>query len=170
MGISLIIAALILLVLGALCLRGTRILKERNEKFQALGEQHGKEIDILGNVTYHGGFPRIPKPQKLTAALTDSDLVLQAGKGQVEVLPFSSWLKIDKFTTKVKDDPKRKSIILWGPFQSLASSNRKRHFITVQYRDRDDQDNHILLEIADLDGLRTIFDAFVIRKNMRHEI
>ncbi|MDD5169716.1 MAG: hypothetical protein PHN75_12920 [Syntrophales bacterium] len=165
MGISLIIAALILLILGVMYLRGSRKLKERNEKFQTLGEQRGKEIDILGNVTYHGGFSRIPKPQKLTAALTDSDLVLQTGKGQVEVLPLKSWLKIDKFTTQAKGDPKKRSLILWGPFQNMVSANQKRHFIAVQYREQDGQDNHILLEIADLDRLGTIFDAFSRRKS-----
>jgi hypothetical protein len=165
MGISLIIATLILLVFGVMYLRGSRILKERNEKFQAIGEERGKEIDILGNVTYHGGFSRIPKPQKVRAAMTDSELVLQTGKGQIEVLPCSDWLKIDKFTTQAKGNPERRSIILWGPFQNMVSANRKRHFIAVQYREQDDPDNHILLEIANLDRLSTIFDAFSRRKN-----
>jgi hypothetical protein len=170
MVISLIVVAMILLILGVMYLRGSRILKERNEKLQIMGEQHGKELDILGNVTYHGGFPRIPKPQKLTAALTDSDLVLLTGKGQVEVLPCSIWLKINKFSTQAKSDPKKRSIILWGPLQDMVSVNRKRHFIAVQYREQDDWDNHILLEIADPDGLRTMFNALVRRKNMCNAI
>jgi hypothetical protein len=158
MDTLIITAATILMVMGGLYLRGNRIIKLQEEKLEKIAEQRGKDMDMLGRCSYHGGFPQIPKPQKLTTAMTDNDLILLTGKGQVETLPLDRWQEIDMFSTHTKPDRRKRSVILWGPFNQMFSSDQRRHFIVIKYQDSDDLDNHLLIEYAGPDESRITFE------------
>ena len=90
--------------------------------------------------------------------MTDNDLVLLTSKGQVEALPFSRWREIDKFSTLTKQDPKKRSVILWSPINNLIFADRLRHFIVIKYQDQNDEDNRLLIEYARPDELSEIFE------------
>ena len=154
----LIVLAILVTAIGALFFRGNRILRLREETWKKLEAQSGKKVDVLGVVDYHGGFPQIPKPQKLTVALTDDEIVLRTRKGQEEVLSYGLWKKIEKFTTLTKQDPKKKSLVLWGPLSNLLFADRRRHFIVVKYQDRNDQDNNLLTEYGTPDQMNASFE------------
>jgi len=158
MDTLIITAVSILTVMGGLYFRGSRIVKLQEDKLEQIAEQRGKDLDMLGRCSYHGGFPPIPKPQKLTAAMTDNELILLNGKGQVEALPFDRWQDIDMFSTQTKHDFRKRSVVLWGPFSYLLFNDRRRYFIVIRYQDSDDRDNHLLIEYAGPDETRMTFE------------
>jgi len=167
MVISLVITAMIFAVLVLLFFNGNRTLKSREETLRNIGKQSGGEIEYHLPAAYQGGFMEIPKPQKLTAAIIGSTLVLltHKGKGKVGVLPLSQWQKIDKFTTIVRQDPKHKSLILWGPLSNILFPDRKRYFIVVNYQYRDGDDNHILIEYQKKEQMEEFYERMNVKLN-----
>jgi hypothetical protein len=171
MGVALVIGTIIVAVLSLLFFMGHRALKLREETLKKIGTQSGEEIECLAYVAYHGGFQDIPKPQKLTAALADGNLVLLTNKGQVGMLPFGSLRKIDKFTTLAKHDPKRKSMVLWGPLNNLIFRDQERHFIVVEYQDKDNEDNRLLIECDNAERMKEMYEKLSVKWNeYRHRV
>jgi len=119
-----------------------------------------KEIKEISYVSYHGGVPELSKPQKLTLALSDDELLLVTNKGERATLPMRNWLKLEKFTTSRKHDVKQRSMVLWGPFNNAMFKDQIRHFIVINYRDdqNSNPDNHVLIEHGNQDERDKIFE------------
>jgi hypothetical protein len=129
--------------------KGNRVVKRQQELIRQLAVADGKAIEELSFVSYHGGLPAIPIPQKINLALSDDYLVLVTNKGEYGKVPFSSWKKIETFTTLRKHDPKDRSMVLFGPFNNLLFKDAVRHFIAINHEDSNGQDNNLLLEHKD---------------------
>lgn len=69
--------------------RGNRILKLREEQLARAGSEDNETVESLGYLSYHGGFPEIPKPQKLTIGIGKSYLMFLTNKGAIGKSPFS---------------------------------------------------------------------------------
>jgi hypothetical protein len=154
----LIIAVVVILIVSLFYFRGKRIINLSEETIKKIGCQDNQEIEQVVYVSYHGGLPQIPKPQKLAIALSGSYLLFLTIKGRAEKLPFSRWSKVEQFTTLKKHAPKQRSMLLFGPFNNLFSKDQKRHFIVIHYEDCNEQENHVLIEHNDLNQLREIFE------------
>jgi len=137
--------------------RGNRVLKLYEDTLKRIGIEENDQIDQLGYVSYHGGLPEIPRPQKLTIATSGRHLILITNQGEVGRSLFSQCRKIEYFTSFKKGEPKQQSMMIWGPLNPLLFKDQRRHFIVIYYRDSRSQDNHILLEHSKLNELKEIF-------------
>ena len=128
--------------------RGHLVLKKRQARIADIAREEGKDIREISHVSYHGGLPELPQPQKLTLALAPDALVLVSNRGQKVALPMREFMKLEKFTTKRKHDVKQRSMVLWGPFNNIMFKDQVRHFIVINYRRNGsgDADNHVLIE------------------------
>jgi len=129
--------------------KGNKVVKRQQELIDQLAARDGTTIEQLSYVSYHGGFPDIPTPQKVNISLSDDYLVLATNKGECGKLPFSSWKKIETFTSLRKHDPKDRSMVLFGPFNNLLFKDTMRHFIVINHEDCMGQDNNLLIEHKD---------------------
>jgi len=163
---SFVFALVLLATFSVLFYRGNRILKLREEQLEKIGSEDSEKVESLAVMSYHGGFPEIPKPQKLTVGLGESYLVFLTDKGDFGKSPLSSWTNIEQFSILVKSDPKQRSMVLYGPLNNVMFKDRKRHFITIKYQDRDGLENNILLEYGKLETLREIFEKLKSRWKM----
>ncbi len=154
---SLAVAAVVLTALTILFFRGNKLIRLREEAVRKIGSGDNEAIETLAYVSYHGGLPEIPKPQKLTIALADSYLLLLTNKGEAGKSPFARWRKVEQFTTLRKHDPRQRSMVLWGPFNNVIFKDQKRHFIVINYLDRDGRDNRLLIETGDVKKMKEIF-------------
>ncbi len=126
--------------------KGNKVLKTQQELVDRLTIEDGKAIEQLSHVSYHGGFPEIPTPQKIHISLSEDYIVLATSKGEYGKIPFSAWKKVEKFTTLRKHDPKDRSMVLFGPFNNLLFKDSIRHFIAINYEDSRCQENNLLIE------------------------
>ncbi len=163
---SFVFALVLLATFSVLFYRGNKILKSREERLASVGSEDNEQVESLGYISYHGGFPDIPKPQKLTIGIGKSYLVLLTNKGAVGKSAFSSWRNVEQFSILVKHDPKQKSMVLYGPLNNIMFKDRKRHFITIKYQDHDGHENNILLEYGNTDKLKEIFEKLNSRWKM----
>lgn len=164
---SWVFAIVLVATFSVLFYRGNRILKSREEQLAKIGSEDNEQLESLGCMSYHGGFPEIPKPQKLTLGLGKSYLVLMTNKGVVGKSPLSDWRKIEQFSIVVKADQKQRSMVLWGPLNNLMFKDRQRHFITIKYREPDGQENNILIENENITRLKETFEKLNSRWKMR---
>lgn len=143
---------------------GNRVLKKRRKLIEEIMENEHKEIREISYVAYHGGLAELSKPQKLTLALSDDELLLVTNKGEKASLPMRNWLKLEKFTTSRKHDVKQRSMVVWGPFNNIMFKDQIRHFIVINYRDDQDgsPDNHLLIEHGNPDERDKIFKEIEI--------
>ncbi|MDD5169616.1 MAG: hypothetical protein PHN75_12415 [Syntrophales bacterium] len=158
---ALTIALLVFMATAAILLvNGSRILKKRRKYIETIAEQEQEEIKELAYVAYHGGFPALPKPQKLTLAVSDKVLYFVTNDGQSVKFPMPCWRKLEKFTTKRKHDVKQRSMILWGPFNNVMFKDQIRHFITINFLDEQGSspDNHVLIEHGNPEQRDQIFN------------
>jgi hypothetical protein len=163
---SFVFTLVLLVTLTVFFYRGNRLMKSREELLERIGSEDNEHLETLGVMSYHGGFPEIPKPQKLTIGLGNSYLVLLTNKGAVGKSPLSCWQNIEHFSILVKHDPKQRSMVLWGPLNNIMFKDRKRHFITIKYEDPDGQENNLLLEYSSKEKLKEIFDKLNSRWKM----
>jgi hypothetical protein len=129
--------------------KGNKVVKRQQELIDQLAARDGTTIERISCVSYHGGFPEIPTPQKVNISLSDGYLVLATNKGEFGKIPFSSWKKIESFASLRKHDPKDRSMVLFGPFNNLLFKDTMRHFIVINHEDSMGQDNNLLIEHKD---------------------
>ncbi len=137
--------------------KGNKVVKTQQELINRIAVEDGKVIESLSHVSYHGGFPEIPIPQKVHISLSDDYLILTTNKGEYGKVPFSAWKKVETFTTLRKHDPKDRSMVLFGPFNNLLFKDSARHFIVINYEDSLHQDNHLLIEHKDAKVCEELF-------------
>lgn len=129
--------------------KGNKVVKKQQELIDRISATDGKAIEQLSIVSYHGGFPDIPVPQKVHVSLSDDYLVLATNKGEYGKVPFSTWNKIETFTTNRKHDPRDRSMVLFGPLNNILFKDTVRHFIVINYDDKTGSDNNLLIEHKD---------------------
>ena len=144
--------------LGFLGYRGNRTLRRRELFLQHMREIDNTELEYLGYISYHGGLPEIPKPQKLHIAVSRDYLLLFSNTTRFGKVAFDRWREIETFTTKRKQDPRKQSIVLWGPLSHLLHKDIVRYFIVINYIDMENQENHLLLEHPDQERLKEIYE------------
>lgn len=152
-----VIAGAFMLSLFILYRRGNRKLKLKQNILDNSARIYHIKIDDMVYVSYHGGYPPIPKPQKLYIGLLDDYLLLLTDEGVTGKVFINKCNKIDKFTTSKGPSMKGRSIVLWGPFVSLFNKIIIRHFILVNYQDIDGQENNILIEHGDIDRMQYLY-------------
>jgi len=76
METALLVCAVTVTCLGFFCYRGKRVLQRRKSFFQHISEIDKTELEYHGYLSYHGGLPEIPKPQKLNIAVSKDYLML----------------------------------------------------------------------------------------------
>jgi len=119
--------------------------------------------EILGRITYHGGFPQMPKPSVLQIGLTGDSLLLYDFKGWSGKVYFRDWRDVERFTTLVKADIRGKSTML-GPLLPFFFKDTMRHFIAIKYKDTNWEENCLLLEADDETSQQRIYDKLLIPK------
>ncbi|MDD4236962.1 MAG: hypothetical protein PHT62_00195 [Desulfotomaculaceae bacterium] len=145
---AILIGVAVLVVLTISYLRGRSKLREVEQADQHFTEKF--QIDeLLGSVSYQGGFPQIPRPTPLKVGLADGSLVLYSLKGEAGAIPYQRIKKIDHFTTCTKANLKNKSVVFWGPFAPMIFKDKYRHFTRINYIDIDNDENNLLLELKD---------------------
>ncbi len=119
-----------------------------------------RDAVIVKGIAYHGGFPAIPKPTRLTLGLCREGVTLSSIDGRQGNIPFADFHKIDKFST-LRKQGKRQSMFFWAPVALLFVREKTRHFVTIKYTDVDRDINHVVLETKDeteLDRLYRFLD------------
>ncbi len=152
--------------------KGNKVVKRQQALIEALAAEDGTAIEQLSTVSYHGGFPEIPVPQKLNLSCSDDYVVLATHGGEYGKLRFDSCKAIEKFSTMQRHDPKQRSMVLFGPFNNLLFKDRERHFIVIHYRDSEGQENRCLLEHGkpgERDEIFTRLDSSLRKRRMRAE-
>ncbi|NPV27550.1 MAG: hypothetical protein HPY81_08960 [Firmicutes bacterium] len=150
-----VIAAL--LILGYFFFCGHRKLKEI-KRVETMVKAENKNMEVFGSVTYHGGFPPMPKPSHLSVGLSDEYLVLYDRKGNYGRVYFDRFKNIEKFTTRTEADLKGKSVVFWGPLAPLVFRAKIRHFVVINYIDINDEENNILLETKELPEQKELYN------------
>jgi hypothetical protein len=145
---ALLIGVAVLVLLTISYLRGRSKLREVELMDQQIADKYQTE-EVLGPVSYQGGFPPIPRPTPLKVGLTDGSLVLYSLKGDTGTIPYQQIKKIDHFTTCTKANLKNKSVVFWGPIAPMIFKDKYRHFTRINYIDIDNDENNLLLELKD---------------------
>ncbi len=159
MEIALLVCAVAVACLGFLGYRGKKALQRRESFFQHIRETDKTELEYLGSISYHGGLPEIPKPQKLNIAVTRDYLLLFPNTTRFCKVAFDSWHDIETFTTKRKREARKQSLVMWGAMSHLLHKDTVRHFIVVHYIDTENQENHLLFEHPDQERLKEIYES-----------
>jgi len=159
MGKVLLVCAVVVAYLGFVGYRGKRALRRRESLFQHIREIDKTELEYLGYISYHGGLPEIPKPQKLNIAVSKDYLLLFSNAARFGKVAFDRWHEIETFTTKRQQDPGKQSLMLWGPlYHLLQKKDMVRHFIVVHYTDAENQENHLLIEHPNQERLKELYE------------
>jgi len=137
--------------------RSNKLLKEK-DKLEAGLKSMYESMDILGEVIYQGGFPEMPKPARLSIALTGSYLILFDKKGASGRIEYDRFRKIDKFTSS-KPNTKRYSLMAWGPLAMLLNRPTYQHFIVVSYTDIDNEYNNMVFQIKTGEKMNEYFES-----------
>lgn len=157
--IALLVCAIVVVAcLGFFGYRGSHALKRRKSFLQHICETGKTEVEYLDYISYHGGLPEIPKPQKLNIAVAQDYLLLFSNETRVCKVAFGRWHDIETFTTKLKHDPRKQSLVLWGPLSHLLHRDIVRHFMVIHYIDTEDQENHLLLEHPNQERLKELYE------------
>lgn len=123
--------------------------------------------EILGQVAYHGGFPRMPKPAMLQLGVTKDSLVLYDYKQWCDKVCFRDWRSVEKFTILVKADTIGKSTVMLGPLVPFFFKDKLRHFIAIKYFDTNYEENNLLLETNDEKTQERIYEKIsFLSKNL----
>ena len=150
--------------------RGDRLMKAREKLLNETTRIENIPDKDVYTLSYHGGIPKMPNPQKLSIALTNEYMLMFNDKGDKEKVYFSDCYKIDKIVTRHDPDLKGKSIVLWGPLVGFFLKVKFRYYIVMEYNDSANNTNNILIECEE--GLhKTLYVAFNERfKNIRREL
>lgn len=154
---GMVLGGLAIITFIIIILRGDKKLREREKVIEELTQEENTNLEMLGSLPYHGGFPQIPRPQKLNIALTHDSLLLFSDKGDSGKVELINCKKVEKFTTRKNPNLKGKSIVLWGPFVGLFSKPKFRHFIVIKYKDIRNENNNLLLEAHNINELDKVY-------------
>jgi uncharacterized protein YqkB len=102
--------------------------------------------ELLGPISYHGGFPPMAKPSVLQLGLTEDSLIIYDYKGWSGKVPCRDWRGIERFTVLAKADTTGKSTVILGPLVPYFYKDKLRYFIAIKYIDINNQENHLLIE------------------------
>ncbi|MBP2656182.1 MAG: hypothetical protein H6Q73_3751 [Firmicutes bacterium] len=102
--------------------------------------------ELLGPMTYHGGFPPMPKPSVLQMGVNHDNLILYNYQGWSDKVNVRDWCSVEKFTVQKKADYVVGSVTLLGPLVPLFFRDTFKYFITIKYIDIDREENHLVLE------------------------
>lgn len=158
MTTRLIIASVTVLVFFIIIYRGNKQMKLRDTILENMARIENAEVEHIGYVSYHGGYPQIPKPQKLNIALSDEYFLMVTNEGIRGKINYVRVKKCYKFITKKTPDLRGKSVVLWGPFLGIFMKPKIRHFVVVNYLDVNREENNILIECKDNTELGIIND------------
>lgn len=117
--------------------------------------------EILGKISYHGGFPQMPKPSMLQLGLTGDGLLLYDHKGWSGRIYFRDWRGVEQFTILAKAGTIGKSTAILGPLVPYFFKDSLRYFIALKYNDRDYDENHLLFETDNKALQQMIYDALL---------
>ena len=157
-AVAYLIAVVVFFAVSAvLVYRGHQVIKLR-ESLLHKAAKAGGPVEQLAYVSYHGGFPEIPTPQKLVIAASREHLFLVTNKGEVGKSSFAYWNKLEKFTSLKKQDYKQQVSFLWNPL-CFIQNEKKRHFLVIHYSDSRNQDSYMLFEHNDPNKMNGIFDS-----------
>lgn len=145
---AILIGAAILALLTISYLKGRSKMREMELMDQHIAKKFQIE-ELLGPVSYQGGFPTIPRPAPLKVGLAGGSLVLYSLKGEAGTIPYQQIKKIEHFTTRTKANLKNKSVVFWGPFAPMIFKDKFRHFTLIKYIDIDNDENNLLFELKD---------------------
>jgi len=131
--------------------RGNRVMAKRSKILNNTGDDFSQEE--LTPLSYHGGMPNMPKPQKLNMALSDAAeyLLFFNTKGEQERIYYKDCHKVEKIVTRHDPDMKGKSVVLWGPLIGFLVKVKFRYYIVIGYTDCTNNNNNILLECDEKD-------------------
>lgn len=148
---SLVIAG-ILAVIAGLAVVG-RLGYMQQKKAAAIMAKVNQDIlcqnpgaELLGPISYHGGFPQMAKPSVLQLSLTEEGLILYDYKGWLGKVHYQDWRGIERFTILAKADTTGKSTVILGPLVPYFYKDKLRYFIAIKYIDINNQENHLLIE------------------------
>jgi len=158
METALLVCAIAVACLGFFGYRGQRVLQRRESFFQHIRKIDKTELEYLGSISYHGGLPEIPKPQKLNIAVSKDYLLLFSNTTRFCKVAFGRWHDIETFTTRRKKDARKQSLVMWGSMSHLLHKDMVRHFIVVHYIDTENQENHLLLDHPDKERLKELYE------------
>lgn len=147
----------ILTVCGYSFLRGYRKLKDL-ERIDDQVRQEYCLLEVLGWVSYHGGFPLLPRPTSLKLGIASNCLVFYDARGGSGRVDFASIKKVDSFATLAKPNLKNKSFIMWGPLAPMLFRAKSRYFVVISYLDINGEDNNILLEPQNAEQSAFLFE------------
>ena len=108
--------------------RGKQALERRKSFFEHISEIDETELEYLDYISYHGGLPEIPKPQKLNIAVAKDYLLLFSNPTRFCKVAFGRWRDIETFSTKLKKDPRKQSLVLWGPLEPSSAKGHRQAF------------------------------------------
>lgn len=114
--------------------------------------------ELVGLVAYQGGLSQLPKPCFLYLGVAEDGLVFYEKERFAAKLEFGDCVNAEKFSVKSKSGNFMKSTVMLGPLVPILFKDKIRHFLTVEYRDMDNEENHILLEITDKKLQSEIYD------------
>lgn len=120
------------------------------------------DTEMLGPISYHGGFPQMPKPSILQLAITDDSLLLYDYKGCSGKVYFREKREVDRFTVLMKADTVGKHTML-GPLVPFFFKDKLRHFIAIKYIDGDREENHLLLEAGNKAAQQKIYEKLLAK-------
>ena len=152
------ICAIVAAYMAFLGYRGHKTLKRRDSFLRQLRETDKTELQYLDLVSYHGGLPEIPKPQKLHIAVTKDYLLLFSSPQRFCKVAFGRWRSIETFTTKPKQAPVKQSLLFWGPLVQLLNKEMLRHFIVIHYMDSENQVNNLLIELSSREKAEEVYE------------
>jgi hypothetical protein len=159
MATVLLVCTVVVAYLGFLGYRGKQALRRRDSFFQHIREIDKTQLEYLGYISYHGGLPEIPKPQKLNIAVSKDYLMLFSKTTRFGKVAFDRWHEIETFATKPKQEAVKQSLMLWGPLTHLLhKKDMVRHFIVVHYTDAENQENHLLIEHPNQERLKVLYE------------
>jgi len=159
MATVLLVCAVVVAYLGFLGYRGKQALRRRESFFQHTCEIDKTELEYLGYISYHGGLPEIPKPQKLNIAVSKDYLMLFSQATRFGKVAFDRWHEIETFATKSKQEAVKQSLMLCGPLPHLLHKKEMvRHFIVVHYTDAENQENLLLIEHPNQERLKELHE------------
>ncbi len=152
-----LIGGLALIFIGWTWYRGNKMIKSRESLIRENTKLENIDHKDIYYLSYHGGIPSIPKPQKLYIAIANQHILFFNDKGDNEKVYFESFRMIDNVVTRKNPNLKGKSIVLWGPFIGLFLTVKIRYYIIIEYIDSKNNDNNILLE-CDSKDYKPLYD------------
>lgn len=151
-----ITSAISTLIFLVIIYRGNKQVKDRDAILENVTRIENCEIEHIGYFSYHGGYPQIPKPQKMNIALSDDYLLMVTKEGIKGKVDYARFRKCYKFTTKKHPDLRGRSVVLWGPFLGIFLKPKIKHFMVINYLDINEEENNILLECKEPNELEMI--------------